>query len=54
MANIQCSTMKDGTMYHTFMHNGKMLILGVVRSAKQVANGNRVNMLQSRMLRDEH
>lgn len=48
MANIRCTTMKDGSMYHTFMVGDKMHVLGVVRSPAQAEAGCRVNMLQSR------
>lgn len=50
MANIRCTTMKDGRMFHTFESNGVTHVLGVVRSAEDVSRQRRVNMLQSRSL----
>lgn len=49
--NIRCTTMKDGTMYHTLMANGKMHVLGVVRSIEDVNRQRRVNILRSRSIK---
>lgn len=50
MANIRCTTMPDGTMYHTFQSGDKTHILGVVRSKEDVKACRRVNILQSRSI----
>lgn len=51
MANIQCTTMKDGTMFHTFESGGKTHIVGVVRTAEDVKLSRRVNILRSRAVK---
>lgn len=48
MSNIRCTTMKDGTMYHTLQVGNVIHILGVVRSKAQVAAGSRVNIMVSK------
>lgn len=53
MSNIRCTTMPDGTMYHTFQSGDKTHILGVVRSKEDVKACRRVNILQSRPLARE-
>lgn len=50
MANIRCTTMPDGTMYHTFQSGDKTHVLGVVRSKEDVRACRRVNIQQSRSI----
>lgn len=50
MSNIRCTTMQDGTMYHTLQVGNVTHILGVVRTKRQVAAGSRVNIMVSRSL----
>jgi len=48
MANIRCTTWKDGSMSHTLQVGDRIHVLGVVRTAEQARRCSRVNIFHSR------